>query len=401
MSAVVASLGLTGLVLLATAPMTSPKANAANAAMADPTQVEPTDPTITDSESPDAEETEPTVTVTITEEPDPVVTKTRTVTPRPTRTVKVTKSPKPRASSTSPVAPPPTVSQAPPSGLPVLPTNPPIDTPPPSAEPTVPDPQLSLSLATPTPPTDTAAAAPSASFEDPTPDSVPIEIRNASPEYDQLTLSRRLAIPGVLLAVLVMLGVLVFEGRIRRMAHAAAVRRAGPRPPGRHRGGDDGLPMPGYPIYHGGTAYAPIISFVPVQNYPGGYPQDPQQFGDPQVIGDPQAYGAQPYGPGYDPADAHFEQPPSTPYSSGVVLPAGMSGPSEPWPRPAAPDATMTFPGSPPADMGRAGEGVTLQGSPLPGGAQGPTGTVQGPLPGGPESGKRRGLGKLFRRGGS
>ncbi|MEO3812031.1 hypothetical protein ABGB17_23795 [Sphaerisporangium sp. B11E5] len=365
MSAVVASLGLTGVVLLATAPMTAPRANAANAAVADPTSVEPDWGDVTDSGTPDPEEPDPTVTVTITQEPDPTVTKTRTVAPDPTKTVRTTKTAKPRTSSTSPVAPPPGPTQQPPTSMPVLPTAPPIDTPPPSESP-VQDPQLSLAPVT--PPSDTLT--PSASFEEPTPDSVPIEIRNASPEYDQLTLSRKLAIPGVLLAVLVMLGVLVFEGRVRRMAHAAAVRKAGPRSPGRHRGDPDMPHMPGYPIYHGGAAYAPIISFVPVQNYPGA--------GDPQQpYADPAAYG--PYG--YDPAAAHYEQPGHGAPYTGAVFPAGMSGPSDPWPR-TTPDATTTMPADP-----------TSQGSTPP---QGPTGTVQAPLPGRHRGG---GLGKLFRRG--
>ena len=55
------------------------------------------------------------------------------------------------------------------------------------------------------------------------------------------------------------------------------------------------MPAPGYP---GGTAYAPIISFVPVQTYPGGQ----VQYG--AVYQDPNAYTQ----PGYVP-----EQPPAQP----------------------------------------------------------------------------------------
>jgi hypothetical protein len=338
-SAVVASLGLTGIVLLVTAPMTAPRANAAQVFMADPTQIEPTDPTVTDDPG---TEPEPTVTVTITDSPDPTVTRTRTVTAKPTAKPKATKTPKPTpvATKTTPVAPPPTAPASTPpipSSMPLVPTTPPAET-------VAPEPTLSLALATPTPtPSDTATASPS--FEEPTPDSVPIEIRNASPEYDQLTLSRKLAIPGVLLAVLVMLGVLIFEGRIRRMAHAAAIRKAGPRPQGRHRGDDPPgaypMPMPGYPIYHGGTAYAPIISFVPVH----GYPNAPAQSHDPQ---------------GYD---VSYEQQ----GMAGQAYPA--AGPSEPWPREGAAhasDATVTFPV--PGRPSRGPEQATLQGALPPAG---------------------------------
>ncbi|MCW2878557.1 MAG: hypothetical protein JWQ95_2657 [Sphaerisporangium sp.] len=328
-SAVVGSLGLTGAVLLVTAPMTAPRANAAQVTVVNPTQIEPTDPTITDSPS---AAPEPTVTVTITESPDPTVTRTTTVTPKPSKKPKSTKTPDPAATKTSPVVPP--ASLPTPTSMPAIPSNPPIvpTTTQAPVDSVAPEPQVSLALVTPTP---TETSGPSPSFADPTPDSVPIEIRNASPEYDQLTLSRKLAIPGVLLAVLVMLGVLIFEGRIRRMAHAAAIRKAGPRSAGRHRGDDlpgGGLPMPGYPVYHGGTAYAPIISFVPVQGYPN-VPGPGSPFPH-----DPQGYGAV--------------------YEQGVALPAG---PSEPWPRQDehehpgyASDATLTFPLAgqqpPPAD---------------------------------------------------
>ncbi|MBB4700897.1 hypothetical protein [Sphaerisporangium siamense] len=352
-SAVVASLGLTGAVLLATAPLTSPRANAAQAALADPTQVvEPSDPTITDIPEEPQEEPEPTVTVTITESPDPTVTKTRTVTPKPRTTTKSPKPPKPSATKTTPIAPPPTQEPLP-TAAPVIPTNQPIvPSPEPTPEASTPDPQVMLELASPTPtPTPDVSEPANMAFEDPTPDSVPIVIRKASPEYDQLTLSRKLAIPGVLLAVLVMLGVLIFEGRLRRMAHAAAVQKAGPRVPGRHRGDFPGAyPMPGQPIYHAGTTYAPIISFVPVHGYPAAPYQDP-------------------YAGFYDPATG-------MPMTPGQTVPP--AGPADPWPRA---DATATFPMTgqtpPVAPQGQVpGEQAT---------------TVQGPLP----KPKRRGL---FRR---
>ncbi|WP_203984705.1 hypothetical protein [Sphaerisporangium rufum] len=337
-SAVLAALGLTSVVLVATAPLTAPRANAAGVAVADPTVilpsdpsdpsatpspsvspeatvaaadpdvVEPTDPDYTDEPGPAEpadEEPEPTVTITITETPAPVVTRTRTVTPTPTKKpapAKTSKAPTPPpATNPAPISPPATVPSTVPTAAPILPTQELSQQP--SADP---EPQLSLAPASPTMPATTPEPTPSpAGFEEPDPDSQPIVIRNASPEYDQLTLSRKLAIPGVLLALLVMLGVWVFEGRIRRMAHAAAVRRAGPRRPG-----DDlppgMMPIPGYPIQHGGATYAPIISFVPVQ----GYPLAP---------GDHSGYG-----------------------------PALPAGPAEPWPPadvpPAPPGGTAVFP---------------------------------------------------------
>ncbi|MDH2428875.1 hypothetical protein [Sphaerisporangium sp. TRM90804] len=386
-SAVLASLGLTGAVLLATAPMTAPRANAAQVAAADPTdQVEPTDPYITESGDPGADpelEPEPTVTITVTQSPDPVVTTTRTITPKATR--KVTKTPKASPTKTAPVVPPapveppPTVPSAPviPSSDPVVPPTTPTES--------VPVPEVSLAQVS--PPAQDTATAPSTSFEEPTPDSVPIEIRNASPEYDQLTLSRKLAIPGVLLAVLVMLGVFIFEGRIRRMAHAAAVRRAGPRGAGRHRGADlaGGYPMPGYPIYHDGTAYAPIISFVPVQ----GFPNAPGQEGYQPVYGDPTGFDA------YGRPEQGFGAP-------------GAVGPAEPWPRrepqggSGAPgDATAVIPAAGSASP-KAGPGEPFAGKSEELGSHASDGrTLRGPLPG--EQGAqpaepRRGLLGRFRR---
>ncbi|MFB9250724.1 hypothetical protein ACFFWE_20995 [Sphaerisporangium melleum] len=386
-SAVVGALGLTGAVLLATAPMTAPKANA-QVVRADPTdQVEPTDPTITDpgglDESP---EPEPTVTVTITESPDPTVTRTRTVTPKPTKTAKPTA--KPTATKTAPVVPPPAPTyENTPSSLPVIPPTPPVDTPLTPAETPAPDPMLSLALATPTPtPTQSETEALDAmSFDDPTPDSVPIEIRNATPEYDQLTLSRKLAIPGVLLAVLVMLGVLIFEGRVRRLAHAAAIRKAGPRTPGRHRGDGFpvGLPMPGYPVYHEGAAYAPIISFVPVQGYPGmpgSGPSAPLGYGNPQ---DPHAYDPQAYGAVFDQGPVGHARP------GPIALPAGMSGPADPWPRdgvqePPAGGGDMAVAGTaafPAVGETKEPQGATGPWTPAPEGTAKPDATLQAPLP--------------------
>lgn len=364
-SAVVASLGMTGVVLLATAPMTVPRANAAQV-LADPTQIEPTDPTVTDDPGAEPEGPAPTVTVTITEDPEPTVTKTKTVNPKPTKKPTPTRSANPSATKTAPVVPP---VDTPPASMPPLPSTPPVTpTVQPSTESMDPEPQVRLAEATPTPTLPESAQA-SPSFEEPTPDSVPIEIRNASPEYNQLELSRKLAIPGVLLAILVMVGVFIFEGRIRRLAHAAAVRKAGPRPPGRHRGDEisGGYPMPGYPIYQGGMAYAPIISFVPVQQHPGalgrGVPYDQHGYGGP-----------------YDQGQG-----------LGGAIPLAP-GPSDPWPRQTVPEHLAHGPGTP---MVLPSGGGTIPGEPPAGVAPGTT--LQGPLPGAP---RRRLLGR-FRRGSS
>ncbi|GAA3473981.1 hypothetical protein GCM10018965_085340 [Nonomuraea roseola] len=172
-------------------------------------------------------------------------------------------------------------------------------------------------------------------------DSEQLVVRNAAPEYNQVDLSRKLGIPALVLVLLALFAVLIFEGRLRRLAHAAAVRRAGPQAPGRHRG--DGAPEPyGYPAGPGFAgavpAYAPIISFVPVQTYPGGpaqyapvyqqpFPHDPAMYGQqgqtaeypgyPQHPGQPQtAYGQPAYTePAYtqpDYSQPGYEQPDHT-----------------------------------------------------------------------------------------
>ncbi|MEV6982415.1 hypothetical protein AB0M95_14300 [Sphaerisporangium sp. NPDC051017] len=369
-SAVVASLGLTGAVVLAAAPLTSNRANAAQVVRAEPTQVvEPTDPTITDLPDSSNPGPEPTVTVTITESPDPTVTKTHTVTPKPAKSPTKTPKPTPSGSKTSPIAPPPTQDTFP--TTPTIPTSPPlVETTPPPVETPAADPQVNLPPAT-TPPATPPDTTTNLAFEDPTPDSVPVVIRRAAPEYDQITLSRKLAIPGVLLAVLVMLGVLIFEGRIRRMAHAAAIRTVGPRARGRHRGDDYyGYPVPPYPIYHGGTTYAPVVSFVPVHGYPSSPPpgyQDPygvHQQGDPTAPGQtaPQAGQAEPW--------PHVQGDPSAPQPVAGDATATMPAPGGQTPPTAsAPRSVVVLPGQFPGDEKR-----TLQG-PLPDGKQG-----RGPL---------------------
>ncbi|MBT2230889.1 hypothetical protein [Nonomuraea sp. NEAU-A123] len=162
-------------------------------------------------------------------------------------------------------------------------------------------------------PTETPPTTPSlTSAESPTDESIPLELRNAAPEYDQQTVARQLSIPALILVLLALFAVLIFEGRLRRMAHAAAVRKAGPQSgpgqpgfpgvpggPGAPGGpGPTGYPAgPGYataafpaPGYPGGTAYAPIISFVPVQTYPGGQVQYGAVYQDPNMYGQP-GYG--------------------------------------------------------------------------------------------------------------
>ncbi|MFI9845648.1 hypothetical protein ACIHFD_52100 [Nonomuraea sp. NPDC051941] len=225
-------------------------------------------------------DTTPETTVTVTEtagtpEPEePETTITKTVTSSPT---KASKTPKPTKSTTPPAttsAPPPQNQNPQP-----LPTQT-VETPPTSAQST---PEQSIDI--PEVASSEPVTAPSVQPSDTQPASseeVPLELRNAAPEFDQKSLTQKLSIPALVLVLLALFAVLIFEGRLRRMAHAAAVRKAGPpmgrpdMPPPPPGGGypagpgyyaTAGFPAPGYP---GGTAYAPIISFVPVQTYPSG-----------------------------------------------------------------------------------------------------------------------------------
>ncbi|MBO4274748.1 hypothetical protein GSF24_29600, partial [Microbispora triticiradicis] len=148
--------------------------------------------------------------------------------------------------------------------------------------------------------TPTAAA----SFEEPAPDTVPYEIRNASPEYDKASLAHRLAIPAGVLLGIALIAWLIFEGRLRRMAHAAAVRRGGPVAAT--------AAAPETPAYPAGSGYAPMVGYVPVQPYP--QQPYPQQYAVPypqQPYGYHVPYGyAQPYGyPAGDPAQAQGQAP--------------------------------------------------------------------------------------------
>ncbi|MET9243650.1 hypothetical protein [Nonomuraea sp. NPDC003709] len=225
-------------------------------------------------------DTSPETTVTVTEtagtpEPEePETTITKTVTSTPT---KASKTPKPTKSTTPPAttsAPPPQNQNPQP-----LPTQT-VETPPTSAQST---PEQSIDI--PEVASSEPVTAPSVQPSDTQPASaeeVPLELKNAAPEFDQKSLTQKLSIPALVLVLLALFAVLIFEGRLRRMAHAAAVRKAGPpmgrpdMPPPPPGGGypagpgyyaTAGFPAPGYP---GGTAYAPIISFVPVQTYPSG-----------------------------------------------------------------------------------------------------------------------------------
>ncbi|MFI7126269.1 hypothetical protein ACIBQ1_11295 [Nonomuraea sp. NPDC050153] len=222
-------------------------------------------------------DTTPQTTVTVTEtagtpEPeDPETTITKTVTSTPT---KASKTPKPTKSTT----PPATTSAPPQQDNPQpLPTQPiPSSTPTQStSEPAIDIPEVASSEPV-TPPSAQPSDTQPASSEE-----VPLELRNAAPEFDQKSLTQKLSIPALVLVLLALFAVLIFEGRLRRMAHAAAVRKAGPQlgrpdmpappgggyPAGPGYYGTAAFPAPGYP---GGTAYAPIISFVPVQTYPSG-----------------------------------------------------------------------------------------------------------------------------------
>ncbi|MEU3165936.1 hypothetical protein [Streptosporangium sp. NPDC006930] len=273
-SAVAMSVGLSGAVLLTLAPLTGSSAAGATVRtmVIEPSQVEGCD---VDPAGP-CEEPTPVVTVTVTEDPEvPQETVTTTITvpaspkPKPTKTTAAPPPPPPQETA---VAPPPV--QDPPPVVPTAEANTPENSE--NNEPqfpqTTPEPNQQLPAAEPTP-SDTATLDQSSSGT-----SV-YEIRNAGSEFDGATLSRQLGIPALILVLLVLFAVLIFEGRLRRMAHAAAIRRAGPR-------GMDPMAYPGGPgyaaagPYQGGTAYAPIISFVPMQMYAPVYPEGytPEQY---------------------------------------------------------------------------------------------------------------------------
>ncbi|MFG2076695.1 hypothetical protein [Nonomuraea maritima] len=276
---------------------------------------------------------ETTVTVTTTlgspsptsteedEQPRTTVTRTVTATPTPTRT---TRSPRPTKTSDSPT------TSAPPSipthSLPTQDVEVPVVPPP---TPTAPTPEQSVELPTVAPDDPTPSAVPTET-EVAASEEVPLELRNAAPEFDQKTLTQQLSIPALVMVLLALFLVLVFEGRLRRMAHAAAVRKAGPQPrpdmmpPGGYPAGPGyaGFPAPGYP---GGTAYAPIISFVPVQTYPSAQPPYGPGFPDPTQPYPQQAYEEPP-----PPADPVVLRPDAFDFSSDSPEPARERDPFEP-----------------------------------------------------------------------
>lgn len=298
-SAIVLALGLTG------AGATPFIVQSASASVAFDPIVEPCDPDVTlcGDITP-----ETTITVTTTlgspsptgpeEAPETTVTKTVTATP-----TKTSKSPTPTKTTS---APSPTPTQSTPAQNPQpLPTQ--------SAEvppviPTTPTPEQSVEMPA-IAPTDTPSSTLPSQTEAASTEEVPLELRRAAPEFDQTDLTRKLSIPALVLVLLALFAVLIFEGRLRRMAHAAAVRKAGPPPmtgpamgPEMHPTGgypagpgyaatSGGFPAPA-PAYPGGTAYAPIISFVPVQTYPSGPPQYGYQ--DPNHPYPPQGYMQEP-----------------------------------------------------------------------------------------------------------
>lgn len=287
MSAVLLSLALTGVGV---------GVFVGQSATASATAYDPVQPCDAGQECPP----ETTVTVTTTlptpsseqEAPETTIIKTVTATPK----TKSTPTPKPTKTTKAPEPAPITQSSAPQP----LPTQ--------SAEvPSVsstPAPEDTDVVLPPVTGTETPTSPPPTEGQSAETDEIPLEMRNAAPEFDQRSLTQQLSIPALILVLLVLFAVLIFEGRLRRMAHVAAIRKAGPLAgrPDPHTGYPAGpgyataaMPAPGYP---GGTAYAPIISFVPVQTYPGGQ----VQYG--AVYQDPNAYTQ----PGYVP-----EQPPAQP----------------------------------------------------------------------------------------
>ncbi|MFG1703956.1 hypothetical protein ACFLIM_12255 [Nonomuraea sp. M3C6] len=285
MSAIVLALGLAGA---GATPFIVQSASASAVAYDPP--VEPCDVGDVCDTTPQTTVTE-TVTGTPTDVPETTITKTVTASP-----TKKTKSPTPTKTTTPPSSTPQnTTSQ----NLQPLPSQ--------SAEVPSSTPTTESSVQMPTvAPTETVATALPSETQSASSEAI-LELRQAAPEFDQRTLTQKLSIPALVLVLLALFAVLIFEGRLRRMAHAAAVRKAGPQmgrpdaplPGAGYPAGPGyataGFPAPGYP---GGTAYAPIISFVPVQTYPSGQVQ----------------YGAVYQEPGYPyPHQGSAPEPPSEP----------------------------------------------------------------------------------------
>ncbi|MFI0422414.1 hypothetical protein [Spongiactinospora sp. 9N601] len=282
-SVLVVTIGLCGAGVLAAAPLIGSSA-AADAGStravvaASPTKPEP--PENAGPEVPEDSDLEPEVTVTVTvtpEDTDPVeVTETVTVTPKKPKKPKPTKPVK-----TPPPAPDPTTAAPQPQPLPSqeipeIPAN--------TATADVPDPSVGQSVSLPaatatplnTPPSSQATMVTQAQ----TTEAIAVELREGTPETDRVRLSRQLGIPALVLTLLALFAVLFYEKKLRRMAHAAAVRTAGPGVAG------DPAAYPGYPGYPGypagpgyvanyvpggypaGPAYTTVVSFVPVPQQP-------------------------------------------------------------------------------------------------------------------------------------
>ncbi|MEV4171631.1 hypothetical protein [Nonomuraea sp. NPDC049709] len=296
MSAIVLALGLAG------AGATPFIVQSASASVAFDPPVEPCDVEVECETTPQT-----TITVTTTlgspspepEDGQPETTVTKTVTATPTKT---SKAPTPTKTTSAPASVPQTTPTQNPQPLPTQSAEVPPATP-------ITSPTTEASVEMPTIAPETTTSPPPSQTESASSDEVPLELRNAAPEFDQRTLTQKLSIPALVLVLLALFAVLIFEGRLRRMAHAAAVRKAGPHagrpdmPPGGGYPAGPGyataaFPAPGYP---GGTAYAPIISFVPVQTYPGGPPQYGYQ--DPNHPYPPQGYVQEPYPPAEPPQE--------------------------------------------------------------------------------------------------
>ncbi|MFI6598884.1 hypothetical protein ACIBHX_21720 [Nonomuraea sp. NPDC050536] len=344
MSALVLAVGLTGAV---SAPFIAQSASASSAVVARDPSVPPCDADQV------CETPEVTVTTTITQEPDPETTITKTITPTSkTKTPTPKKSSNPALATTKTTTPPP-LQPIPSQNVQVPPAT--------TAPPTTPEQSVQLPTVA---PEDSLTASPPATPADSTPagDSVQLELHAATPEFDQRTLAQKLSIPALVLVLLALFAVLIFEGRLRRMAHAAAVRKAGPLPGPEPHGYPAGpgyttasFPAPGYP---GGTAYAPIISFVPVQTYPATppqYPTYPEPYPpaptEPPVVLHPDEFDSYNHQPPTEPAAQSEYRAPFEPLIPADQAPqddrpfgsaaSAESGDSEPW---QSDDSTIVHP---------------------------------------------------------
>ncbi len=420
-SAVVMSVGLSGAVLLALAPLTGSSAAGATVRVVGvtPSQVEGCD---VDPAGP-CEEATPIVTVTVTEDPQGGSEETAVPQKTVTTTITVPASPKPPKPPKTSSAPPPPQETAVVQPPPVQNTAPPVTPPAETSSPENNDPQFPPTNPEPTPlPTATPTPSDTAALDESASGTSVYEIRNAGSEFDGATLSRQLGIPALILVLLVLFAVLIFEGRLRRLAHAAAIRRAGPRGMGR----DPMEPMaypggPGYGPgpYQGGTAYAPIISFVPMQMYAPVYPEgytperSPHGYDQTTAYLPAPGYEQQPAAGHSDPHDPHSPYDPYDP-QTGHVQPGrpGQApyGPAAQDASPAAfqstsrfdsgegrlPQGAAEFPGAPfpqePArgDLGADGPRDDLRPfgtGPVPQDASGQDPSAGRPLPGGSQDG--------------